>query len=74
MKLFHPCAVFKLVLTGEYFLVRKATVFDWQERTVAVSYTHLIVKGSVAQKESATTEAIVFSALKQVGNELTIQY
>lgn len=34
----------------------------------------LIVKGSVAQKESATTEAIVFSALKQVGNELTIQY
>ena len=37
MKLFHPCAVFKLVLTGEYFLVRKATVFDWQERTVVGS-------------------------------------
>lgn len=36
MKLFHPCAVFKLVLTGEYFLVRKATVFDWQKRTVDV--------------------------------------
>lgn len=36
MKLFHPCAVFKLVLTGKYFLVRKATVFDWQERTVDV--------------------------------------
>ena len=34
----------------------------------------LIVKGSVAQKESATTEAIVFSALKRVGNELTVQY
>ncbi len=34
MKLFHPCAVFKLVLSGEYFLVRKAAVFDWQQSTM----------------------------------------
>ena len=34
MKLFHPCAVFKLVLSGEYFLVRKTAVFDWQQSTM----------------------------------------
>ena len=36
MELFHPCAIFKLVLSGEYLLVRKPSVFDWQKRTVYV--------------------------------------
>ena len=34
MELFHPRTVFKLVLSGEYLLVRKATVLDWQKRAV----------------------------------------
>ena len=34
MKLFHSCTIFKLILTGEDFLVRKATILDWQKRTV----------------------------------------
>ena len=34
MKLFHSCTIFKLILTGEDFRVRKATILDWQKRTV----------------------------------------
>ena len=36
MELFHPFAVLELVLSGEYLLVRKLAVLDWQKRTVDV--------------------------------------
>lgn len=36
MELFHPRAIFELVLSGEYLLVRKPPVFDWQKRTMHV--------------------------------------
>ena len=36
MELLHPFAVLELVLSGEYLLVRKLAVLDWQKRTVDV--------------------------------------
>ena len=36
MELFHPRAIFELVLSGEYLLVRKLPVFDWQKRAMHV--------------------------------------
>ena len=31
MELLHPRAIFEFVLSGEYLLVRKFSVFDWQQ-------------------------------------------
>ena len=36
MELFHSRTIFKLVLSGEYLLVRKPSVFDWQKRAMHV--------------------------------------
>ena len=36
MKLFHPLAELVLVLSGEYLLVRKLAVLDWQKNAMDV--------------------------------------
>ena len=64
----------KVEFIGEDMYITSDALLDLDANAVESVGASLIVKGSVAQKESATTEAIVFSALKQVGNELTIQY
>ena len=64
----------KVEFIGEDMYITSDALLDLDANAVESVGASLIVKGSVAQKESATTEAIVFSALKQIGNELTIQY
>ena len=64
----------KVTTIGEDLYVTSDALLDLDANAVESIGSSLIVKGSVIQKESATTEAIVFSALKRVGNELTIQY
>ena len=64
----------KVEFIGEDMYITSDALLDLDANAVESVGASLIVKGSVAQKESATTEAIVFSALKRVGNELTIQY
>lgn len=64
----------KAELIGEDMYITSDALLDLDANAVKSVGASLIIKGSVAQEESATTEAIVFSALKQVGNELTIQY
>lgn len=64
----------KAELIGEDMYVTSNALLDLDANAVKSVGASLIIKGSVTQEESATTEAIVFSALKQVGNELTIQY
>lgn len=64
----------KVEFIGEDMYITSDALLDLDANAVESVGASLIVKGSVAQKESATTEAIVFSALKRVGNELTVQY
>ena len=64
----------KVEFIVEDMYITSDALLDLDANAVESVGASLIVKGSVAQKESATTEAIVFSALKQIGNELTIQY
>ena len=64
----------KVEIIGEDMYVASDALLDLDANAVESVGASLIVKGSVVQQQSATTEAIVFSALKQVGNELIIQY
>lgn len=64
----------KVGTIGEDMYVASDALLDLDANAVEYVGSSLIVRGSVKQKESAATEAIVFSALKQIGNELAIQY
>lgn len=64
----------KVSFIGEGMYVASDALLDLATNAVETVGASLIVKGSVAHKGSATTEAIVFPALKSVGNDLTIQY
>lgn len=64
----------KVGTIGEDMYVASDALLDLDANAVEYVGSSLIVRGSVIQKESAATEAIVFSALKQIGNELAIQY
>lgn len=64
----------KVGTIGEDMYVVSDALLDLDANAVKSVGSSLIVRGSVTQKESAATEAIVFSALRQVGNELIIQY
>ena len=59
MKLFHPLAELVLVLSGEYLLVRKLPVFDWQKRAMHVRIQLVEVYnegGNILLSVSATNE------------------
>ena len=64
----------KVGTIGEDMYVASDALLDLDANAVEYVGSSLIVRGSVIQKESAATEAIVFSALKQIGNELAMQY
>ena len=59
MELFHSRTIFELVLSGEYLLVRKLPVFDWQKRAMHVRIQLVEVYnegGNILLSVSATNE------------------
>ena len=59
MELFHPRAIFELVLSGEYLLVRKLPVFNRQKRAMHVRVQLIEVyyeRGDILFAVSATNE------------------
>lgn len=64
----------KVETISEDMYVASDALLDLDANAVESIGSSLIIRGSVTKKESAATEAIVFSALKRIGNELTIQY
>lgn len=64
----------KVEIIGEDMYIASDALLDLDANAVKSVGSSLIVKGSVAQKGSAATEAIVFASLKHVGNELAFQY
>ena len=59
MELFHPRAIFELVLSGEYLLVRKLPVFNRQKRAMHVRVQLIEVYyegGDILFAVSATNE------------------
>lgn len=67
-------AVPKAEAVGEDVYIASDALLSLEASALSSVGSSLIVRGSVAQKETAPTEAIVFSSLKRVGGDLAIQY